>query len=222
MIKIAPSILAADFARLGSEAEEVSAAGADWLHFDVMDGEFVHNITIGLPVLKSLRRHTDMFMDVHMMVTRPRRYAGRFCELGADMVTIHVEADEPVEIIKCLQEIHSYGRKAGLALKPATPGSVVLPYLEYLDMVLVMTVEPGFGGQRLQREALTKMRGVRALIDQYKPGCLLEADGGVNEETAPLVADSGADVLVAGNAIFAKSDRAAAVAALRMAADVRA
>ena len=117
MIKIAPSILAADFARLGSEAEEVCAAGADWLHFDVMDGEFVHNITIGLPVLKSLRRHTDMFTDVHMMVTKPRRYAGRFCELGADMVTVHVEADEPVETIKCLQEIHSYGRKAGLALK---------------------------------------------------------------------------------------------------------
>ena len=222
MIKIAPSILSADFTSLASEVDEIRAAGADWLHFDSMDGEFVPNISIGLPVLESLRKRTDMFLDVHMMIARPRRYAARFCGAGADMVTVHVEADEPQYIIEALQDIKSHGKLAGLAVKPATPASVLLPYIDYLDMVLIMTVEPGFGGQSFMREVLSKLRGVSALLEQYKPGCLLEVDGGINADTAPLVVDSGANVLVAGNAVFGAPDRAAAVRQLRMASDVKA
>lgn len=222
MVKIAPSILSADFCNLAGEVEEVRAAGADWLHVDVMDGEFVPNITIGLPVVKSLRSHTDMFLDTHLMITKPRRFAGRFGEAGADLVCVHAESDEPQYIVEALGDIRSNGAKVGLAIKPRTPGSLILPYLDYVDMVLIMTVEPGFGGQSFMRDMLTKLRGVRALVEQYKPGCDVEVDGGIDVNTAPLAVDSGANVLVAGNSVFGRPDRAAALRDLRMAADVRA
>ena len=219
-IKIAPSILSADFVRLADEVEEIKAGGEDYVHVDVMDGLFVPNISIGIPVVQSLRKATDMFLDVHLMIDRPHRYVGRFCDAGADLVCFHVEADEPQDILAALDEIKSKGKLAALAIKPRTPASVVLPYLDKLDMVLVMTVEPGFGGQSFMSDMLPKIRGIRALIEQYCPGRDVEVDGGIDEKTAPLVVDAGANVLVAGSAVFGKSDRAAAIAGIRMAADV--
>lgn len=215
MIKVAPSILAADFARLGEEIEDVRRAGAEMLHFDVMDGLFVPNISFGIPVLKSLRRSTDMFLDVHLMIDRPLRYAERFCEAGADLVNVHVEADSPENIRAALEKVRACGKKAGITLKPATPAEAAAPYLELADLVLVMTVEPGFGGQSFMTDMLDKLRRVRAMLDAVNPACETEVDGGVNAQTAALCADAGASVLVAGSAVFGKPDRAAAIAALR-------
>ena len=148
-IKIAPSILSADFVRLADEVEEIKAGGADYVHVDVMDGLFVPNISIGIPVVQSLRKATDMFLDVHLMIDRPHRYVGRFCDAGADLVTCHVEADTPEKIHLALDKIHAKGKKAGVVLKPNTRAEAVLPFLDKCDIVLVMTVEPGFGGQKL-------------------------------------------------------------------------
>lgn len=221
MLKIAPSILSANFTKLGAEIEEIRAAGADYVHVDVMDGIFVPNISIGLPVVESLRRATDMFLDVHLMIDRPHRYVGRFCKAGADLVCFHAEADEPQDILAALDEIKAAGKKAGLSIKPRTPASVLIPYLEKLDLVLVMTVEPGFGGQSFMANQLPKIRGLRALIDQLNPACALEADGGIDDKTAPLAVDAGADVLVAGSAIFGREDRAAAIRGIRAAGDLK-
>ena len=217
MIKVAPSILAADFARLGEEIEDVRRAGADMLHFDVMDGLFVPNISFGIPVLQSLRRSTDMFLDVHLMIDRPLRYAERFCEAGADLVNVHVEADSPENIRAALKKVRARGKKAGITLKPTTPAEAAAPYLELADLVLVMTVEPGFGGQSFMTDMLDKLRRVRAMLDAVNPACETEVDGGVNAQTAALCADAGASVLVAGSAVFGKPDRAAAIAALKQA-----
>ncbi len=215
MIKIAPSILSADFCRLGEDVADVRTAGADWLHVDVMDGIFVPNISIGMPVVKSLSRSADMFLDVHLMIDRPSRYAAAFCEAGADLVNFHVESDTEEKLLQSIKTVREYGKKTGVTIKPNTPAEAVLPFLEQCDLVLVMTVEPGFGGQSFMSEQLPKIRRVRDLIDRLQPACELEVDGGVDQNTASLCVQAGASVLVAGSAVFGKTDRTAAIRAIR-------
>jgi len=215
MIKIAPSILSADFARLGSEIENIKNGGADYVHFDVMDGEFVPNISIGIPVLKSVRRATDMFLDVHLMIDRPVRYAEAFCRAGADLVMFHVEADTAENINKAIDIVKANGKRAGLSVKPKTAAEALYPFLDRLDMVLVMTVEPGFGGQSFMHDQLPKVRQLAEEIKKRGLDCELEVDGGIDPMTAPLVIEAGANVLVAGSAVFGKPDRAAAISAIR-------
>ena len=215
MIRIAPSILSADFADLKKEIDQVRAGGADWLHVDVMDGMFVPNITIGIPVVKSLRKATDMFLDVHLMIHAPHRYVEGFCRAGADMLVFHLEADQPQDLLDAIAAVKAQGKQVGLALRPRTPAAALAPYLAQLDMVLVMTVEPGFGGQSFMRDQLPKIREISQLIERCELNCLLQVDGGIDSTTAPLVTEAGANVLVAGSAVFGKPDRAAAIRAIR-------
>ena len=214
MIKIAPSLLSADFANLQRDIEGVP--NADWLHVDVMDGMFVPNISIGVPVVKSLRRCTDKFLDVHLMVEKPGRYVEAFARAGADLLSVHLEADMPPAIHAALDQMETLGVKKGVVLRPITAAEAVIPYLKRgIDLVLVMTVEPGFGGQAFMTNQLEKITAIRRYIGAYCPACDLEVDGGVDPETAKLVIAAGANVLVAGSAVFGKADPAAAVDALR-------
>lgn len=212
MIKISPSILSADFAYLARDIQAISTA--DYVHVDVMDGLFVPNISIGIPVVKCIRPVTALPLDVHLMIERPVRYVDQFCDAGADIVTCHVEADTQENILAAIDKIHAKGKKAGVVVKPRTPASAVLPFIDRVEMILVMTVEPGFGGQKFMPSALDKLRWLKAEKDRRGLKFLLEVDGGVDAATAPQCVAAGADVLVAGSAIFGAADPAAAVRAM--------
>lgn len=215
MTKIAPSILSADFSCLIRDINDVKQGGAEYLHVDVMDGIFVPNITIGIPVVKSLRKATDMFMDVHLMIDRPHRYVKDFCSAGADLVVFHIEADQPQDVLDAIKTVKDCGKNVGLAIKPKTPAETIIPYLPMLDLVLVMTVEPGFGGQSFMHDQLPKISSIREMIEKVCPECELEVDGGIDATTAKLCKDAGANVLAAGSAVFAKEDRKQAIEAIR-------
>lgn len=215
MIKIAPSILSADFARLGEDIESVRLGGADYLHFDVMDGLFVPNISIGIPVLESVRKSTDMVLDVHLMIQQPIRYVKEFTRAGADIINIHVEADTEEATARAIELIKLTGSRAAVTIKPKTPAEAALPFIKDVSLILVMTVEPGFGGQGFMDDMLPKVKILRQYIDRLNPVCEMEVDGGINPQTAAQAAASGADVFVAGNAIFRAADRAAKIAEIR-------
>ena len=208
MAKIAPSILSADFANLERDIHDLERNGADWVHVDIMDGIFVPNISIGIPVVQALRPVTDLPLDVHLMIDRPIRYVEQFVKAGADWLTIHIEADQPQNILETLDKIHELGCKAGIVLKPRTPAEAALPYLEKCDMVLIMTVEPGFGGQKFMADMMPKMKKIREMLDEVNPSCIIEVDGGVDANTCAVCKENGAEVLVAGSAYFKATDRA--------------
>lgn len=215
MALIAPSILSADFANLERDIHDIEKNGADWVHVDVMDGVFVPNISVGLPVVRSLRKVTKLPLDVHLMITKPIRYAGEFVRAGADMLTVHVEADTEENTLACLKEIRALGCRAAISLKPGTPAEAARPFLSSCDMILVMTVEPGFGGQKFMADQMAKLRALREMLREENPGCLLQVDGGVNPQTCGVCKENGAQVLVAGSAYFRAPDRAAFVRLIR-------
>ena len=211
MTKVSPSILSADFVNLERDIRSLTPAGADYVHVDVMDGLFVPNITIGIPVVAAIRKITELPLDVHLMIDRPLRYVDDFCKAGSDILTIHVEADSEENTLAALKRIRELGVKAAISVKPKTPAQAVLPFLPYCDLILVMTVEPGFGGQSFMEDMMPKLKEIRSYIDAENPDCELEVDGGINETTALICRENGANVLVAGSAYFKAADPASFV-----------
>ncbi len=213
-IKVAPSVLSADFARMGEEIKSVELAGADMIHMDVMDGVFVPNITFGIKMVADVRKITKLPLDCHLMIVHPEKYVSEFAKAGADYITVHYEACKE-SLAETLKLIKSFGVKCGLVINPDTPVSCVESELALCDMVLVMSVFPGFGGQKFIADVLEKCKEIRGILDESNPSCLLEIDGGINPETAKLAAASGCDVLVAGSSVFGKADRAGAIKSLK-------
>ena len=214
MAIVAPSVLSADFANLRRELDDMKAAGITWVHVDIMDGHFVPNISIGVPVVECMRKVTDLTLDVHLMITQPIRFAETFCKAGADLVTVHLEADTPEKIHETLARIRAMGVKAGISIKPGTPAEALEPFLKEVDLILVMTVEPGFGGQKFMADMMPKLRTLRDRLQCVNPECLLEVDGGIDSITAPIVKENGANVLVSGSAYFRSDDKKSFIDAL--------
>ena len=214
MAILSPSILSCDYMNMKRDFDYCKECGVKWLHVDIMDGHFVPNLSFGYSLVQSMRPVTDLVLDVHLMIDTPIKYAENFCKAGADYLTIHVEADTPENIKKTLELIRSLGVKPGIVVKPKTPAEAIAPYLEKCDLVLVMTVEPGFGGQKFMADMMPKLKQLRQMLDEVNPACHLEVDGGVDLNTCITCKENGADVLVAGSAYYKVADRKAFVEAI--------
>ena len=214
MAILSPSILSSDYMNMQRDFADCKEKGCKWLHVDIMDGHFVPNLSFGYSLVQAMRPVTDLVLDVHLMIDTPIKYAENFCKAGADYLTIHVEADTPENIKKTLELIRSLGVKPGIVVKPKTPAEAIAEYLPMVDLVLVMTVEPGFGGQKFMADMMPKLKQLRTMLDEVNPSCHLEVDGGVDLVTGEVCKENGADVLVAGSAYFKAADRGAFVKAI--------